>query len=88
MEYDKITKEQAVSIINNTELEVRDEDGYIPHVTLDGMFVIGEDNLTLKMDIDDLEFFVNDDEIIVVDNLGMKITLTVRAYVHDLMNYC
>ena len=88
MDYDKITKEQAVSIINNTELEVRDEDGYIPHVTLDGMLVIGEDNLTLKMDINDLEFFVNEDEIIVVDNLGMKIILTVRAYVHDLMSYC
>lgn len=88
MDYDKITKEQAVSIINNTALEVRDEDGYTPHITLDGKFVIGEDNLTLKMDINDLEFFVNEDEIIVVDNLGMKITLTVRAYVHDLMNYC
>lgn len=88
MNYDKITKEQAVSIINNAALEVRDEDGYVPHITLDGKFVIGEDNLTLKMDIDDLEFFVNEDEIIVVDNLGMKITLTVRAYVQDLMNYC
>lgn len=89
-----ITKEQAITIINNRSIEARDEDGVLASVTDDDMLMLFSPlGMPLSFDLNKCDSIIADDEEGTIrlnshdEEKPFTVIITLREKVHNILAF-